>query len=303
MAGIGPRWTEAVRFAPLGDPERWGSRLLGTKGEDDARHTCVVACCSGGDRILTTGPEARRYRPQHRLTDGRPRRGRWVMAHWRRVAGVIPAMACAGLSVGPLAQVPWRSSGHVTLPAGHHAKLAAKKHRAPGRSLRGPAVNVVAKASPSVVGIESAKVAGALLAIPPVVDPLGLPLPVRYLTAGSIDQGVDYLAPGGTPLYAMGTGVIIKEGMSGFGPNTPFLQITEGPLAGRTVYYGHAGPDLVPVGAHVTVGQQIASVGSGIVGISTAPHLEIGFYPLGRRGAGRPMLDYLNQLVGHATGR
>lgn len=115
-----------------------------------------------------------------------------------------------------------------------------------------------------------------------------------------MDNGVDYSAPGGTPLYAMGTGVIVQMGSSGFGSNAPFLRITEGPLAGRTVYYGHAGPSLVKVGDHVTIGQQISIVGFGIVGHSTGPHLEIGFAPFS--GNGRPMLDYINKLVGHSTG-
>jgi murein DD-endopeptidase MepM/ murein hydrolase activator NlpD len=108
---------------------------------------------------------------------------------------------------------------------------------------------------------------------------------------------VDYLAPGGTPLYAMGAGIIIREGMSGFGRDAPVLQITSGPLAGRSVYYGHSGPDLVPVGAHVTAGQQISIVGYARVGISTVPHLEIGFYPPGGAGAGQAMRDYLNWVI------
>ncbi|MDP9075683.1 MAG: peptidoglycan DD-metalloendopeptidase family protein, partial [Actinomycetota bacterium] len=130
----------------------------------------------------------------------------------------------------------------------------------------------------------------------------GLPLPIQYLHGGYVDQGVDYSAPGGTPLYAMGPGVIIREGMDGFGPGTPVLQITGGPLAGKTVYYGHAGPDLVPVGAHVVQGQQISTVGNGIVGFSTGPHLEVGFYPPGGNGAGQAMLDYINSVLGHSTG-
>ncbi|HEX6475812.1 MAG TPA: peptidoglycan DD-metalloendopeptidase family protein, partial [Acidimicrobiales bacterium] len=121
--------------------------------------------------------------------------------------------------------------------------------------------------------------AGSLAVPGGVVGPggAGLPLPRQYLKNGSVDQGVDYSAPGGTPLYAMGSGTIIQEGIGGFGPNAPVLQITSGPLVGKTVYYGHSGPDLVPVGAQVVQGQQISSVGSGIVGISTGPHLEIGF--------------------------
>jgi murein DD-endopeptidase MepM/ murein hydrolase activator NlpD len=130
----------------------------------------------------------------------------------------------------------------------------------------------------------------------------GLPLPLQYLKNGSVDQGVDYSAPGGTPLYAMGSGTNIQEGIGGFGPNAPVLRITSGPLAGRTVYYGHSGPDLVHVGDQVTSGQQISIVGYGIVGISSGPHLEIGFWPLGQMGAGRSMLTYINSVVGHSTG-
>lgn len=143
---------------------------------------------------------------------------------------------------------------------------------------RAPATAVVAKAAPAA-----------------------LPLPAQYLAGGSVDQGVDYPAPGGTPLYAMGPGTIIREGMDGFGPDCPVLQITAGPLAGKTVYYGHAGPDLVPVGATVAAGQQISIVGYGIVGYSTGPHLEVGFYPPGGTGSGQAMLDYINGAVGHST--
>jgi len=131
---------------------------------------------------------------------------------------------------------------------------------------------------------------------------VALPLPTQYLTWGMVDQGVDYVAPGGTPLYAMGPGVIVAEGIPGFGPNAPVVQITSGPLAGRAVYYGHAGPDLVPVGAHVSAGQQISTVGDGIVGISSGPHLEVGFYPCGPFGAGSAMLQVIDQIMGYAPG-
>jgi murein DD-endopeptidase MepM/ murein hydrolase activator NlpD len=130
---------------------------------------------------------------------------------------------------------------------------------------------------------------------------VALPLPRQYLTGGYVDQGVDYSAPGGTPLFAMGDGVVIQEGIGGFGPDAIVLKITSGPLAGRIVYYGHSGADLVRVGDHVRAGQQISIVGYGIVGISTGPHLEIGFWPLGNFGAGSSMLSVINGMLGRAS--
>jgi murein DD-endopeptidase MepM/ murein hydrolase activator NlpD len=94
----------------------------------------------------------------------------------------------------------------------------------------------------------------------------------------SNDQGVDISAAGHTPLLAVGSGTIVLHGIGGFGPSAPVLHL-DSPIAGYSyVYYGHAGPgNMVPIGTHVSAGQVISEVGAGIVGISTGPHLEIGF--------------------------
>jgi murein DD-endopeptidase MepM/ murein hydrolase activator NlpD len=97
----------------------------------------------------------------------------------------------------------------------------------------------------------------------------------------SQDQGVDINAPCGANLAAPENGVIIAEGIDGFGPYAPQLLVSDGPLKGRMIYLGHVQHDYVPVGAHVKAGQWIAQVGT--LGISYACHVEIGISAPGSR--------------------
>jgi len=122
--------------------------------------------------------------------------------------------------------------------------------------------------------------------------------PGRAMSSGTWtqDQGIDLAYAGNAcgssaGLVAIGNGVVIQEGISGFGSTAPVLRMTSGVFAGRNVYYGHTGRVFVKVGETVQAGQKIAEVGCGSVGYSASPHLEIG---VGVRG-GPPCCPSMHQ--------
>ena len=92
------------------------------------------------------------------------------------------------------------------------------------------------------------------------------PLAGAHLTPERIDQGVDYSGSG--PLGAIGDGKITYAGTSGTGWPGAFIefQLTDGPDAGRYVYYAESISPVagLHVGQTVRAGQPLAQINGGI---------------------------------------
>jgi murein DD-endopeptidase MepM/ murein hydrolase activator NlpD len=107
----------------------------------------------------------------------------------------------------------------------------------------------------------------------------GFSLPVSgsvstaYRVAGSMwssgyHTGVDFAAPTGTPLQAVGAGTVVSAGWGGAYGNQVVIKLADGHYA----QYAHMSSISVSNGQSVTAGQQIGL--SGATGNVTGPHLH-----------------------------
>lgn len=97
-------------------------------------------------------------------------------------------------------------------------------------------------------------------------------------------EGIDFRTPIGTPIYAAGSGVVIKAARSGSYGNVIF--ISHG--GGLETRYAHCNSLLVKPGQKVQKGQMIAK--SGNTGRSTGPHLH---FEVRVGGAARNPMSYI----------
>jgi murein DD-endopeptidase MepM/ murein hydrolase activator NlpD len=140
-----------------------------------------------------------------------------------------------------------------------------------------------------------------------------LPLNSKYMRQlGRTDEGVDIeTAPNGAAVYSITSGIVtaVASDPAGFGPDYPVIRVTNGPLAGHYIYYGHVAASLVRVGQRVKAGQPIAVMGhTGDAASLGHGHIEIGFSdatgnPLNHPGtvatpSGAAMRSFLIELSG-----
>ena len=90
--------------------------------------------------------------------------------------------------------------------------------------------------------------------------------------------GVDYAAPSGTPVVALGDGVVVHKGWAGGGGNTIKIKHPGNYVTSYMHLKGYA--KGISKGSRVSRGQLIGYVGS--TGISTGPHLDFRVYKNGK---------------------
>lgn len=107
-------------------------------------------------------------------------------------------------------------------------------------------------------------------------------------------EGVDIASRLGSPIRAMGDGVVRHAGpKAGYGL---LVEVTHGTIATR---YAHTSAILVKVGDRVARGQPIATVGTS--GRSTGPHLHFEVVRRGRSVNPRPYLDRRKKVAGRKS--
>lgn len=131
--------------------------------------------------------------------------------------------------------------------------------------------------APSATAIAPVRPSGGMVC--PVAGPVSFTDTWGAPRSGHTHQGVDMMAGYGTPLVAIVSGTITYAAYDGSGGNMIFLSGDDG----NAYWYMHNQQNFVTSG-HVTVGQQIATVGDTGNAAGT-PHLHFEYHP----GGGAPV--------------
>ncbi|KND44625.1 M23 family metallopeptidase [Streptomyces stelliscabiei] len=120
----------------------------------------------------------------------------------------------------------------------------------------------------------------------------GATIGTAYKTAGSMwssgyHTGVDFVAPTGTPLKAVGAGAVVSAGWGGAYGNQVVIKLADGYYA----QYAHLSSISVSAGQSVSGGQQIGL--SGATGNVTGPHLHFEIRTTPSYGSDLDPLAYL----------
>ncbi|MFE0355646.1 peptidoglycan DD-metalloendopeptidase family protein [Streptomyces nigra] len=195
-----------------------------------------------------------------KIADQQDVRGGWkkLYADNREAVGADPSLIHPGLK----------------LSIGTKAESAAPKSSAPApsasKSSAKPAAKPAApqKAAPAAQSADEASTVNGFSA-PVSAAAVG----TSYKVAGSMwssgyHTGVDFSAPTGTPLKAVGAGTVVSAGWGGAYGNQVVIRLADGYYA----QYAHLSSLSVSSGQTVTAGQQIGL--SGATGNVTGPHLH-----------------------------
>jgi hypothetical protein len=118
--------------------------------------------------------------------------------------------------------------------------------------------------------------AGRAWTVPRAVSMYRFPVPDGQLFYEErTDRGQDFATRPGGPVLAIGRALVMTD--RGYFPGrTVVLQLLDGRLAGRFVFYGHARRALVHPGQIVRAGQPV-SIAGGVGAPGNPGHMEVGF--------------------------
>ncbi|OAH12494.1 M23 family metallopeptidase [Streptomyces jeddahensis] len=200
----------------------------------------------------------------------------------RKVIGADPAKIRAGLKLVVAGQAPASGDSASAAASTTTAAKTSTASTAPEAATTAtPAANTATNPAATTTSAFSAPIPGATISTP-------------YHQAGSMwssgyHTGVDFIAPTGTSLKAVGAGTVVSAGWAGAYGNQVVIKLSDGMYA----QYAHLSALSVSAGQTVTAGQQIGLSGS--TGNSTGPHLHFEIRTTPDYGSDVDPLAYLRQ--------